>query len=966
MKIKSIEPSPFFIEIGKRLFQKVDITVIGDESAEISLRYEMGTDKGSLNLGGFKGDERRYEILLPDQRQTVSATFSLIRNGSEVDRVRMDWTPKRHWHVYLIPIAHHDYGYTDTIENVLRSYEGFYERILEYCRETDEYPWEARFRYMVEQSWSIYHFMDNASAEKVKEMVGRIREGRVEVPALFGNEITNLCGHEEMVRLIYPSFNLKRRYDIPIRSAAITDIPGLSWALPTVLSGVGVRYFFAGLPTYFEWGYTVHNFWDESVICPKGRPDAFIWEGPDGSQLLVYYQGGYGVWTPGSYEEVMERLPGMLEDLERRGYPFDAIRCAYNGGDNHPPDIRCSYIAKEWNERWAYPKLIVGTNSMFFEHLEEDRSRLPVFRGELPDTDYVVGAISSARETGINRVTHDRLPTVEKLSTISFLLGSRYPSREIWRAWQDMLLYDEHTWGMSAPLGEIQDWNWSCKSQHAYRAAGLASSLLLESSRGIADKVDIPDEGTHIVVFNPLSFKRTDLVRVPRLKPDMPFNLIDAETGESIPSQVVRIDDPRFPLPYAEHRYAMGHVYESYSYDLVFVARDLPSLGYKTYRIVPADSSSAVKSSIEISGGVIENRFFRVELDPKTGAIASIYDKELGRELVDEEAAYRLNQLILRATRSGEIWGLKEVEIRKGEIGPIYGSMVVIGRCPGCPQVIQELVLYDQIKRIDLANRVLKDSTPFQELFFAFPFKVDRPRFRFEGTDSVIEPISDQLPGSNTDYHAAQHWVEVLNDEFGIAFSSLESHLVELGGLYPGYVSQAHHGIPWMDYGHEFLSERPEKGHIYSYALVSNFRTNFKPSQHGEVLFRYSITSYEAGENAPRFGWSFHNPPIPTLVEGKRSGPLPKSGCFVEVEPQNVLLLALKRAEDGRGVILRLIETEGRESPVRISMPLFKIENAIRTNLAEEDEEPLSLTGGEVVLTVKPFEIATVRIWCGY
>lgn len=47
----------------------------------------------------------------------------------------------------------------------------------------------------------------------------RIKEGRVEVPALFANEITNLCGHEEIIRLIYPSFSLKQRYGITINLA---------------------------------------------------------------------------------------------------------------------------------------------------------------------------------------------------------------------------------------------------------------------------------------------------------------------------------------------------------------------------------------------------------------------------------------------------------------------------------------------------------------------------------------------------------------------------------------------------------------------------------------------------------------------------------------------------------------------------------------------------------------------------
>jgi hypothetical protein len=154
----------------------------------------------------------------------------------------------------MIPIAHHDLGYTDTIENVLYKYDGFYDDILRFCEETKDWPEESKFRYMVEGTWSIQHFIENRPEEVLEKLAKYVREGRIEIPALFGNEISALCSHEELIRLMYPSFRLKRKYGAPIRTASITDIPGLSWGLPTVLAGAGVKYFFAGLPTYFHWG----------------------------------------------------------------------------------------------------------------------------------------------------------------------------------------------------------------------------------------------------------------------------------------------------------------------------------------------------------------------------------------------------------------------------------------------------------------------------------------------------------------------------------------------------------------------------------------------------------------------------------------------------------------------------------------------------------------------------------------
>ena len=154
------------------------------------------------------------------------------------------------------------------------------------------------------------------------------------------------------------------------------------------------------------------------------------------------------------------------------------------------------------------------------------------FRGELPDTDYVVGAASTALETGINRVTHDRLHAAEKFATVASLLAEyprppdtsfwitahgHYPdlNRTIGEAYENALLYDEHTWGMAHPVGTLQDWSWSDKSRYAYKAAGLAESILGGSLGAIADRIALDNDGQHLVVFNSLSVTRTDVVRVP-------------------------------------------------------------------------------------------------------------------------------------------------------------------------------------------------------------------------------------------------------------------------------------------------------------------------------------------------------------------------------------------------------------------------------------------------------------------
>ncbi|MFB0503959.1 MAG: hypothetical protein ACETWE_09015, partial [Candidatus Bathyarchaeia archaeon] len=233
----------------------------------------------------------------------------------------------------------------------------------------------------------MLHYIENKPKETIDKLIELIRDGRIEVAALYGNEVTPLCSHEELIRLLYPSFRLRREYGISIESAEINDIPGLSWGLCTVLANSGVKYLVAALP---RWYYGErHPNWDESEFAPHRGPKTFYWLGLDGSKVLFWYgKDGWdsAMFFANDYEQTHKMLPKRLKELEDQGYPFDAATFRVQGAhrDNSPPTMKPSIIAKEWNGRWAYPKIIVATNSDFFEYLESKYGgELPTFRGEL-------------------------------------------------------------------------------------------------------------------------------------------------------------------------------------------------------------------------------------------------------------------------------------------------------------------------------------------------------------------------------------------------------------------------------------------------------------------------------------------------------------------------------------------------------------------------------------------------------
>jgi len=561
------------------------------------------------------------------------------------------------------------------------------------------------------------------------------------------------------------------------------------------------------------------------------------------------------------------------------------------------------------------------------------------------------------------------LSSAEKFATIASMVSDYpYPSERINDTYTNTFYYDLHCHGMAHPIGPAQDGCLSEKKGFAYRAAALSHDILSKSLNRIVDEIELKDDGCHVIVFNSLSKERTDVIRVPFsahspcgqpmhlqhrngtsvfvagsaigrdiINPpidlvEKSFDLIDIETKEKVSYQIFELNSPKAPVPYAASRYALGQVNPAELFEIVFLAEDVPAMGYKTYRLVPKGEATSFESGIVVGENSLENRYFKIVLNPQTGTIESIYDKELSREIIDKDAPHKLNQLIVRWAKTGKEESPQKATIRKGENGPVYGSLIVSSKGTGCPQVTQEIILYDKIKRIDIANRVLRDSTPLLEIYFAFPFLINNPHFQFEGSNSVIEPLKDQFPGSNSDYYTMQHWADVSNEKVGITLSSIEAPIIEFGGLWPGYVSQAHHGVTPPGFNHKFKkSGEFIKGYMYSYIMNNNFRTNFENIQVTDTLFRYSLSTHEGNwkqGHAHDFGWAISNPLVPVCMNGKKEGTLKEFMSFCQVDKSNIFLSVLKKAEDKKGLIIRLIEREGKDTVAVITLPFISITQA--------------------------------------
>ena len=136
-------------------------------------------------------------------------------------------------------------------------------------------------------------------------------------------------------------------------------------------------------------------------------------------------------------------------------------------------------------------------------------------------------------------------------------------------------------------------------------------------------------------------------------------------------------------------------------------------------------------------------------------------------------------------------------------------------------------------------------------------------------------------------------------------------------------------------------------------------------AQLGDILFRYSVTSHKGNwiEGCPRdFGWAIQNPLIPVPVIKKSKGTLPESLSFCQVDKPNVILLTMKKAEDKDGIIIRLNETEGRDTEVTVTLPKITIKKVYETNLVEENKKLVDVQGHTIKIKINAFGINTIRI----
>jgi alpha-mannosidase len=937
----TVVPTIYYKKQGGQLCELVDVFVRSTESlrrATATLTLGRQNFFRTLNTDREFG-EAKFEFEIPESAWNNRGEVAVDLDGRSQE-TGFQAIPAKKWTVFVAPNVHLDVGYSDYDSKVAEIHTRAVDEAIAMIRENPS------FRFNLDGSWIVEQFLNGRSEQQRNRFLQLVKEHKLLIPAAYSSNFTGFATIENLIRSLYYSKSLARENGTAFDFSLINDVPSYSWSYASVMAAAGLNYFVAASDAYRA-PFLLFNRFNE--MSPQW------WQGPDGSRILTWYSRHYHQMAsmfglPPQVAVGHDALVRFLQAYERPEYKADAVILFGTQVENTDLFPQQAKLVDEWNRAYEYPKLQYSGFPEAMAYIAAQMGdSVPVVRGD-GGPYWEDGMIADAHLTEVARESEHRILSAEKFATISTLVNTIVrPDRErIERAWRKLLLIDEHSWdadrSVTDPESEQSIRQGADKDSNGSEAQRGINSVLGRALSAIADYIDSP-KGT-LVVFNPLAWKRSELVEVDVDKGLAPFDLL---TEREVPFEIL----------------SSGRSFQH----IRFLAENIPSVGYKSFALRPGQSQALPAAP----QGAVENQYYRLALDTGTGAVRSIFDKELNRELVDTNSALRFDQY-LYVTGADELPNrLVQYStvspIPKLELHPATGGhLLSVTRTPfgvtarlealavNTPHIETEIRLFDGQKKIEFVNRIRKEKVYSKEAaYFAFPLAMQQPRFRYETQNGFVDPSRDLLPGAGLEWFNVQHWLAAEEDGTVATIVPIDAPMVTLGDIARGV---------WP----EHFEHR--NGTVYSYIMSNYTPEGYPAGQGGDFTFRYVLTS--SGRFDPvangGLGWAATSPleldeirPNDKAVSVPR--PLAAShGSFLNIDQPDLTLITWKMAEDGKGTILRLLETGGRNATATVHVPLLDISGAWKCNAVEDDQQALEFNSHDLRVVVKPFEIVTIRV----
>jgi alpha-mannosidase len=696
-------------------------------------------------------------------------------------------------------------------------------------------------------------------------------------------------------------------------------------------------------------------------------------------------------------ERLRQGLAALKQmELEQCTTPYLAYMMGHDTSDADPVEV-------ELIERG---KKMVGEDALFHSTLPDWIAKvkaaakdLTVLKGErrtprrLGTRMHLFSDVTSSRtrmKQANSRAENQLQRHAEPFSALAWLLGEEYPKSALDLAWKYLLQCHAHDSIAGSGVDQIE------RDMHARldQVSNIAKALTRRALQNIQRRIDNSDESPDtmlLTVFNPSPYPRSEVltacVDLPAELNINQFSVEDAATGQTALMQEVSRDD-RSGI--ARHLGDATMEIPGATVQFHFLAKDVPPMGYRTYRIRPQPNASRSHENLLVHERAMENEHLRVDINDD--GTLHVFDKSTGRCYTDMnyfedggEAGHAWRHLPPALDRVISTLG-KSATVSLEQSGPLLARFRVeqtmsipAGLDEGGGNYIRRLDgdgdsarRTDHEKPLAITSWVtLRRGGESVEIETAFDNRCDSHRLRamfptMVGADAssaesafdVVERPIERTPespwfGQWNPTYPMQRFVDVSDGEQGLA--------IVVEGLREYEVTDA-----------------PERTiaitlmRAYEIALATvAWRWERHPEMrlsqcHGEHVFRYMICPHSGRwDQAPvvREGERL-NVPLLVAQVGPHAGNLPKADGFLAIEPRTACLSALKQSEDGTGLILRIFNPSGERMTQRVSLGLGRrIARAWLTNLNEEREKELPVEGGNALtLDIPPKKIATILI----
>ncbi|MGC1871905.1 MAG: glycoside hydrolase family 38 C-terminal domain-containing protein [Acidobacteriaceae bacterium] len=831
--------------------------------------------------------------------------------------------------VHMTGNAHIDaawlWPWTETVDVVKRTFSTALQLM-------NEYP-----DYTYTQSAAQYYaWMQNKYPDIFQQIQQRVKEGRWEVVGgMWVEPDLNLPDGESTVRQILVAKRyFQKNLGVDVTVGWNPDSFGYNWQLPQIYKKSGIDYF-----------VTQKMAWNDTNQLPL---KLFWWQSPDGSRVLTYFPHDYvnqiePVKMATDLAAAVNLNPGQKEMMHLYGI----------GDHGGGPTRDMLDSGMRWMEpNKVYPHLEFGTSQTFFEAMTKrvDTADAPIWNyetlaaGNTKLSAPPAGEISVPvwndelylefhRGTYTTQAKHkwnlrhgsEWLLNAEKYSSLAWLGGLDYPSSQLNAAWKLQLFNGFHDLAAGSGIGVIYK-----DAQKQFNVIHwTANDATHNALTDIDSHIDTDSHaGVPILIWNPLSWSRTDVVQATVQMPQAEPNGISVLDAQSKPvlMQVLSTDEST----HTDH--------------LLLQPKDVPSVGYTVLHAVPG--TRRVASDLKTNGTTMENSVLRVVVDPKNGCINSLYDKQTHFESLASGTCGNLLQAFVDTPKDYDAWNINPNFAQHGtnltdadsvqlvEKGPLR-SVVRIKRHWDKSTFVQNIILYAGMDRVDVVNDVDWHETHIL-LKAGFKLAASGPKATFEIPYGTIErPTTRNNSVEDAKFEVpAQRWADLGDGQHGFSL------------------------INDSKYGYDV------KGNDLRLSLLRSPVWPDPNADRGPQHFQYSLYPHAGGwreANTVLHGFSF-NIPLHAMQVAAHTGELPATHSFVTVKPENLVLTAMKKSEDGNSLILRFYEWAGKQTTANITVPEGGSAATV-TNLMEKPEgSPLTVSGDHLSVPVGKYSINTVRV----